>query len=485
MTDLPGDALFAELSENVQLAILPGWGLDPTDAGDMRAAERLFNQLSPGNRWHVLCTLQGRNDNYVAEVERVAAKHDPYTDQAFDQLCAEIDENERDADYEYEFLPGELAMNGDALLSELERFLFRFVAYPTEAARVAHVLWVAHTHRMDAWDSTPRIAFLSPERGSGKTRALEVTELLVPRPLHAVNVTAAYLFRKVSDPAGAPTILYDEADTVFGPKVRSEHEDIRAMFNAGHRRGATAGRCVVKGVTVMTEDLPAYCAVALAGLDDLPDTIISRSVVIHMRRRAPNEYVEPFRARECEARGHVLRDALGTWSRAIEAGIWPDLPEQITDRNADVWEALLAVADAAGGRWPKRAREAAVTLVTDVTGAGPSLGERLLADLKAVFNGAEVLLPTTVILERLHELEESPWGDIRGKPLDARGLASRLRRFGIRPMAHRMGERVVKGYSRADFVDPWMRYVDGAPLVSPEESVTSVTPETSSLDQEF
>ena len=71
------------------------------------------------------------------------------------------------------------------------------MVYPGAAERHAHVLWIAHTWLMDSWESTPRIAFLSPEPGSGKSRALEVTEPLVPRPVHAVNTTPAYLFRKV------------------------------------------------------------------------------------------------------------------------------------------------------------------------------------------------------------------------------------------------------------------------------------------------
>jgi len=185
---------------------------------------------------------------------------------------------------------------GAELLDAVETFVGRFVAYPSAHARLAHVLWIAHTHFMDSWESTPRIAFLSPEPGSGKSRCLEVTEPLVPRPVHAVNTTPAYLFRKVSDEAGPPTILYDEIDTVFGPKAK-DNEDIRGMLNAGHRKGAVAGRCVVRGKIVETEELPAYCAVALAGLNDLPDTIMSRSIVVRMRRRAPNEKVEPWRLR--------------------------------------------------------------------------------------------------------------------------------------------------------------------------------------------
>src|SRR5262249_18568017 len=86
---------------------------------------------------------------------------------------------------------------GAALLEEVRGFLPRFIAYPSAHAHVAHVLWTAHAHLMEAWESTPRIAFLSPEPASGKTRSMEVTELLVPNPVAAVNVTPAYLFRKV------------------------------------------------------------------------------------------------------------------------------------------------------------------------------------------------------------------------------------------------------------------------------------------------
>ena len=154
--------------------------------------------------------------------------------------------------------------DGAALLDEVYEFLGRFVAYPSEEAHVAHVLWITHAHLMSAWESTPRMAFLSPEPGSGNTRALEITELLVPRPVEAVNVTPAYLFRKVGDEAGPPTILFDEIDTIFGPRAK-DNEEIRGLLNAGHRRGAVAGRCVVKGKVVVTEEIPAFCAVALAG----------------------------------------------------------------------------------------------------------------------------------------------------------------------------------------------------------------------------
>jgi hypothetical protein len=190
----------------------------------------------------------------------------------------------------------------------------------------------------------------------------------VPRPVHAVNTTSVYLFRKVSDPEELPTILYDEIDTVFGPRAK-DNEDIRGMLNAGHRKGAMAGRCVVRGKIVETEELPAYCPVMLAGLDDLPDTLMSRSVVARMRRRAPSEPVEPWRHRVNVREAKVISQLLSAWAASVRDrayGMWPDMPEGVADRDADVWEPLLAVADLAGGHWPQMARETAVTLVTGI-----------------------------------------------------------------------------------------------------------------------
>lgn len=368
-------------------------------------------------------------------------------------------------------------VNGAELLNEVSAYLGRFVAYPSDEARVAHTLWIAHTHLMNEWESTPRIGFLSPEPGSGKTRALEITETLVPRPVEAINATPAYLFRKISAPEGLPTILFDEIDTLFGPKAK-ENEEIRGVLNAGHRRGAMAGRCVVRGKAVETEELPAFCAVALAGLGNLPDTILTRSVIVRMRRRAPTESVEPYRRRLHAQDGHRLRDQLAAWAdqtRDTITSAWPSMPEGITDRAADVWEALLAVADAAGGDWPERARVSAVTLVTESKASTPSLGIHLLADIRTIFEDRQGMA-TTELLERLTGMEEAPWGDLRGSPLDARRLSRMLKPYNIERTTFRVGDRVVKGYTRDMLHDAWERYLGPAT----KESVTTVTTATPS-----
>src|SRR5699024_1891807 len=129
------------------------------------------------------------------------------------------------------------------------------------------------------------------------------------------------------------TILFDEIDTIFGPKAK-DNEELRGLLNAGHRKGAMAGRCVIKGKEILTDELPAYAAVALAGLDDLPDTIMTRSVVVRMRRRAPGERVEPWRLRTCGPDADALGERLREWSGRVQHLVrWPEMPEGVEDRD--------------------------------------------------------------------------------------------------------------------------------------------------------
>jgi hypothetical protein len=167
----------------------------------------------------------------------------------------------------------------------------------------------------------------------------------------------------------------------------------------------------VRGKNIETEEIPAYAAVAMAGLGWLPDTILSRSVIVRMRRRHAGERVEPYRRRVHAAEGCGIRDMIAAWTRSVSVE-WPELPNEIQDRDADVWEPLVAVADAIGGEWPARVRAAGVALVADSKEVEASLGIRLLTDLQSIFEGAQEL-PSKAILELLQGVPEVPWGDNR------------------------------------------------------------------------
>jgi hypothetical protein len=386
--------------------------------------------------------------------------------------------------------PAAPSIDGAALLDEVEAFHRRFNVFPTEAAYVAVTLWDAHAHLIDAFDGTARLAFLSPEPGSGKSRALEIVETLTPRAATTVNASANALFRLVEADGGTPTLLFDEIDTVFGPKAGG-NEEVRGFLNSGYRRGAKSLRCVGDGSNQSTEWFSSFCAVAMAGLGSLPDTILTRSVIIRMRKKAPNEKAESYRRRVHEKQGHALRDRLAEWASTVHdqvAQAWPEMPDGVSDRPADVWEPLLAVADAAGGHWPERARAACVELIKAAQeGDEASLGVRLLTDLRdKVFCGAD-RMPTAAILEVLQALDDAPWADPNddGKPLTARGLSKLLSQYvrpdntPIRPRGIRVGSGTPKGYYAEDLTDAWARYCPP----SPEKSATSATSATSQVNE--
>ena len=91
-----------------------------------------------------------------------------------------------------------------AMVDAVAATLTRYVAFPSEHARDAVALWIVHTHVAGSFDSTPRLALLSPEPQSGKTRTLEVAELLVHAPMFTSNTTVAVLARSGSTPTTTP-----------------------------------------------------------------------------------------------------------------------------------------------------------------------------------------------------------------------------------------------------------------------------------------
>jgi len=367
--------------------------------------------------------------------------------------------------------------DGSELLAELHGAYGKYVVFPSPAAHDATTLWSAATHGQPAWEHAPRLTPISPEKRCGKSRLMDVAEAVCHHVLITINASPAAVVRSIN-PDDPPTLMVDEADTIFGTKRAAENnEDIRGILNAGHQRNRPYVRWDI--TTRSREECPTFAMAMLAAIGDLPDTIMDRAIVIRMRRRGPGEKVAPFRTRRDGPALRALHDQLHHWVRAhldSLAKAVPALP--VEDRAADTWEPLFAIANLAGGDWPERARRACLTLTGDEPDDG--IGIRLLADLYEIWETErdpgkgiyEDHLFTSTILSRLHKVEESPWSEWgrKGDPLTARGLASLLKPYGVRSRTVRIGEETSKGYARADLTDPWARYVAGT------VSDTGVTP---------
>ena len=265
------------------------------------------------------------------------------------------------------------------LLDVSVEFLRDYVVMSAAQADAA-ALWAAHTHALDAFETTPFLAVTSPEKRCGKTRLLDALELVVARPWRTIMPSEAVLFRKIE--AVAPTLMLDETDAVFD-KSNGSTEPLRALLNAGNRRGTSVPRCVGPRSTRRFLDVRAEGSGGHRRQSSrhLSQTARSSSgwrasartswlVAFDGARRWSrqsrfNRNLRPgrrTRSRTLRPRGQAFRSALG-------------------DRAEEAWEPLFAISDLAGGSWPERARRAALELSASDEAEDEALGPWLCVAL--------------------------------------------------------------------------------------------------------
>jgi hypothetical protein len=347
----------------------------------------------------------------------------------------------------------------DSLLGGVEAFLRHYVCFEDHHQSRALALWAAHTYLKNVIQVTPYLNITSPDKGSGKTRLLEVLAVLVKDPYFTVLVSPAALFRIIDQEH--PTVLLDEVDSLRSQQYGFSNE-MKGLLNQGYRRnGAKLVRAVRDSKEVLRYDL--FCPKAFAGNGSpLPSTVADRSIPIHLYRAGPDEQPAEFDMEQVSEDAEALRRALEQLPNLIDHRSTPVPPHGLIDRAAEVWKSLLQIADTAGGNWPRWAREAAVFLHQARSEDDESLPSRLLADIRQVAN-SDQWIGSIDLVARLHRLEEAPWADLPPKGLTVSGLARMLRGFGIRPADRHVDSSsrgsVLKGYRLADFGRAFSKYL--------------------------
>ncbi|MGI8924666.1 MAG: DUF3631 domain-containing protein [Fimbriimonadales bacterium] len=358
------------------------------------------------------------------------------------------------------------------VLNAVEKFLRKYIVFPSDAESCAVTLWIAHTWALEHADTSPILAVTSAERECGKTRLFEVLELICSNPWRVVSPTEAVLFRKIE--RDCPTLLLDETDTIFGAKPAANAEPIRAILNAGNRRGATIPRTESEGRKFVLKDFPIFCAKAVAGIGTFPDTITSRSIPIRLRKKTAAEPICRFRVRKAELEARHLAELL-----EVNASFFvptelaeAEIPAELSDRAQEGWTLLFQLAGSAVGDWPQRARASAISLHArrqdDVT-----RGAQLLTDIRVAFReaGGDFIM-TRDLLALLNDNDESGWAELGRYGMSGAKLASLLEPYRIKPSLSRNdSNKPARGYHRRAFEDSWQRYCD----TTTEECVTAVT----------
>lgn len=290
------------------------------------------------------------------------------------------------------------SVNGAELLNEAVKEIRRYVIMPTGMAEIV-ALWSVHTHCFDHFMHSPRLAIVSPEKGCEKTTLLDVLGRLVARPLLTSNATAAAIFRVVEQ--SRPTLLIDEADTFL-----KGNDELRGILNSGHRKAGAVIRTVGDGHE--PRQFSTWSPASIAMMGRLPDTLNDRSIVVTLYRRKPSERVQSFRFDRADLLD-VLARKVARWVIDNSSALKVADPDMGNARNrvADNWRALLTIADAVGGEWPKRARE--IMVAADKGHNELSVRIALLTDIKAAFEDKKTdRLASEDVATHLGGLEERP-----------------------------------------------------------------------------
>ena len=238
--------------------------------------------------------------------------------------------------------------------------------------------------------------------------------------------------------------------------LSKENDELRGVLNSGHSR-ATAFVIRCQGEGNEPRCFSTWAAIALAGIGTLPATLADRSIEIKLKRKTTSE---PAQRLDCHARGALGEVArkIARWAldnRARVQSAEPLLPDTLDDRASDNWRPLIDLADTAGGKWPGRARAAALALSGRRNDDGIAVA--VLAAIKDLFAAQHTdRLGSKRIVAALTADPTARWGESnRGKPLSEAQLARLLRPFEIYPTS--FGN--ARGYRLVDCQDAFARYV--------------------------
>ena len=342
------------------------------------------------------------------------------------------------------------------LFDEIYKIIITHIILDHEQA-IAVTLWIAHTYSVNLFEYSPIAIINAPERACGKSNLQTVMSQLSYRPLSASNASLSALFRAIE--LWKVTLFIDEADTFF-----KDNSELHGLVNAGYKRGGSVIRCETVGDSFEPHSFNVFGAKCLAGIaleKHLPDSTISRGILLNLRRKMSHETVMRMRYADNELfdalKSKLLRFAADyTYQVRIAR---PTLPEELSDRAQDNWEPLLAIASCAGDEWLQQATAAALKL--SVSESKVSTGNELLADIQEVLAANYVTKISTVdLISRLSQDDEKPWATYNyGKSISPRQLSKLLSGYGIKSKTVRFVHNTPKGFETSQFQDAFDRYL--------------------------
>ncbi len=354
-------------------------------------------------------------------------------------------------------------------------------------------LWIMHTWCYRAAAFTPYLNIQAPGSRHGKTRCLQLLELLCPPGAWLASAPTPTVFRRgmldlkpADSTDGVPeqdlpsVVLLDDREATLGA---SDSGAVVSLLKTGTMSTA---RYTASLDSTRLMEFNVFCPKALAGNSPLPRVLQERSIPFLLQRPARGEHpVKNFDPGHARAQAQPFVEWLQLWSQqnleylSLCTYSTPELlPDGLSADRLDYITPLMRICEAIGDPWlftgkkavadifsKSRHKDTAADLSTDI--------RLLLSDLNQAFTALRppgaghprtkltldtpAYIPSRDLIAYLQAMEDRPWCRWGRSP--AHTLARMLRPFGLTSSDHRVSPTsVVKAYSHEEFLEVWERY---------------------------
>ncbi len=374
----------------------------------------------------------------------------------------------------------------DFLESTIAQYL---VCSPAQRSVLA--LWILHTYTFQAAHFTPYLNIYSPLEESGKSTCMAILRSFCASPWWASGVSPAIFKKRIS--VGHPTVLLDNWQTIFRGSDKNQ-------FTGFLLNGCDQARDVASfdhlSETSTANLWQTFCPKAFAGLESLPPSLARHSIPIVLRRRKPLQTVKSSFNLLVPGSTSKLTSWMQRWATDHEERVattfdgyeleGPMLPG-LSPHQQNCAKALISLAEAIGGHWPQKARDALMEIFDDYN-KSQSSPTQLLYDIRDAFarHGNPQRIFTAELLDDLHDLDDRTWHEYgkSGKPLTPQALSRILGPcFNIYSRSQRRGKEKLRGYQLSDFQEAWEQYLpppgQDQPIPTKDKPTTSTEPTSS------
>lgn len=245
----------------------------------------------------------------------------------------------------FAFIHGQVKDDPRILFQDIRQFIKRFMWYPDERTYGLLALWIMESYVFMAFDQVAYLAMIGTKR-AGKTRLLEILEMLCFNAALLTSVTDSYVFRSVE--VDRTTFLIDEADQLKQQSKEGINERLE-ILRSGYRRSGSVGR--IEGEERQRVDFSTYSMKAIANVSGLEDALEDRTIAVAVERKPDHVKVEKLVRRRIQSEIQVLRNRLycfGLTHGPQIAGAYDEIAvEGVDDREAEIWAGVIAVAHVA------------------------------------------------------------------------------------------------------------------------------------------